>query len=98
VRRGTPFPSVDTGTSLDHGLVEEDVQLELVSEMSEGGVIFADGIESDRVEFITGQRVTIAIAALRLNLVRPVMQREARHEIPSPPAPRRNTQRGGRAR
>jgi NAD kinase len=65
-----PFPSVNTGTSLDHGFVEDDEPLEIVSEMSEGGVLFADGIESDRVEFVTGQRVRISIAESRLNLVR----------------------------
>jgi hypothetical protein len=39
--------------------------------MGEGGVIFADGIESDRIEFLSGQVVTIRVAANTLNLIIP---------------------------
>ncbi|MBN1955764.1 MAG: hypothetical protein JW900_12025 [Anaerolineae bacterium] len=66
-----PFPSVYTGTELDYGVVGPGQQLVLISEMGAGGVIFADGIEADNVEFIDGQRVTIGIAQARLNLVVP---------------------------
>jgi NAD kinase len=66
-----PFPSVSTGTALDHGFLSRGAQLEIVSEMGEGGVIFADGIESDRMEFVTGARVTIGVSEKTLNLVVP---------------------------
>jgi NAD kinase len=64
-----PFPSVATGTSVNFGFLVGDTQLVLQSEMDDGGVIFADGIESDRVQFLTGQRCTIGIAPERLRLV-----------------------------
>lgn len=66
-----PFPSVATGTSLDHGAIEPDEALEVRSEMGEGGTIFADGIESDRLEFADGQLVRVRRAAKRLCLVMP---------------------------
>jgi hypothetical protein len=65
-----PFPSVSTGTSLDGARLGEDEPLELVSEMDEGGVLFADGIEDDRVEFGFGARARFAVAPDRLRLVR----------------------------
>ena len=64
-----PFPSVVTGTSVNFGLLIGDTRLQLVTEMDEGGVIFADGIESDRVQFLTGQRCEVGIAPERLRLV-----------------------------
>jgi NAD kinase len=67
-----PFPSVSTGTALDFGFVESAQELVVTSEMGEGGSIFADGIESDRIDFSDGQTVRIGIAAQRLRLVAPV--------------------------
>jgi hypothetical protein len=64
-----PFPSVSTGTTLDHGWLGEDDVLEITSEMGEGGTIFADGIESDLMEFPGPQKVTVSVAKERLNLV-----------------------------
>lgn len=64
-----PFPSVATGTAVNYGQSNNDRPLTLQSEMDEGGVIFADGIEADRVEFLSGQRVEISIAPERLRLV-----------------------------
>jgi hypothetical protein len=69
-----PFPSVYTGTDLDFGILDTDGELVIYSEMGEGGVIFADGIESDRIEFLSGQVVTIRVAANTLNLVIPNRQ------------------------
>ncbi|HEX6902810.1 MAG TPA: hypothetical protein VF789_24055 [Thermoanaerobaculia bacterium] len=66
-----PFPSVDTQTTLSLGGLRYNQVLELRSEMAEGGVIFADGIEADRVEFLFGHVVTIGIAPSTLNLVVP---------------------------
>lgn len=64
-----PFPSVSTGTSLDHGYVDEKTPLSLVSEMGEGGTLFADGIEPDRIELPSGCGVTLGIAETRLRLI-----------------------------
>lgn len=64
------FPSVATGTSLTEGMVAEDGALELVSEMNEGGVVFGDGIEEDRLELSWGMRATVRVSPERLCLVR----------------------------
>jgi len=64
-----PWPSVASGASLNFGWVQTDASLRVVSEMGEGGVVFADGIESDCIEFVSGQSVQIGIAEQRLNLV-----------------------------
>lgn len=66
-----PFPSVSTGTSMSFGEVRAGAELVVTSEMGEGGTIFADGIESDRVEFLDGQTVRIGIAERTLRLVVP---------------------------
>lgn len=66
-----PFPSVSTGTTLDHGRLGEGERLTLFSEMGEGGVVFADGIESDRLDFLSGQVVELGLAERQLNLVVP---------------------------
>lgn len=65
-----PFPSVGTGTSIDGALLAREEPLELVSEMNDGGVVFGDGIEEDRIEFSWGTRVRIGAAEERLRLVR----------------------------
>lgn len=66
-----PFPSVSTGTGLDFGLLASDARLVLRSEMAEGGAIFADGIESDALEFLGGHSVTVRHAEEGLRLVVP---------------------------
>lgn len=66
-----PFPSVATGTSLTFGVINSGENLQLVSEMGEGGVLFADGIETDRTEFVSGQSVELSVASDVLNLVVP---------------------------
>jgi hypothetical protein len=70
-----PFPSVSTGTSLDFGLLEAQQALVVDSEMGEGGTVFADGIESDRLEFLDGHRLTIRVADRALALVVPARKR-----------------------
>jgi NAD kinase len=67
-----PFPSVYTGTDLNWGFLSVGFQLVLYSEMGHGGVIFADGIEQDYVEFLSGQEVSITVAQDTLNLLVPV--------------------------
>ena len=64
-----PFPSIATGTTLNFGLMESGQALVLESLMDDGGVIFADGIETDRIEFLSGQRCEIAVAPEGLRLV-----------------------------
>jgi NAD kinase len=64
------WPSLATGASLTSGPVDEGHSLVVTSQMNEGGVIFADGIEQDRLDFGWGRRVTVAVAARTLNLVR----------------------------
>jgi hypothetical protein len=39
--------------------------------MNEGGTIFADGIEDDRLDFAWGMRLEVALAPRRLQLVAP---------------------------
>ena len=64
-----PWPSVATGSSIEHGLLEEKESLEIVSEMNDGGALFGDGIEDDRVAFTWGMRATIRVAHERLRVV-----------------------------
>ena len=45
------------------------MRIEIVSELDEGGVVFGDGIESDRVDFGWGVQATIGVARERLRLV-----------------------------
>lgn len=66
-----PFPSVSTDTDLDVGFLGPDESLELTSEMGDGGVVFADGIEADYLEFLSGQRLRLSLARQRLNLLLP---------------------------
>ena len=63
------WPSVATGTALTQAIVTEGRAVEVVSEMDDDGVIFGDGIESDRIEFSWGRRVTLRAAATRLRLL-----------------------------
>jgi hypothetical protein len=65
-----PFPSVATGVSLDGAVLKEDATMSLVSEMNDGGVVFADGIEDDRLELGFGIRASVGVAPERLRLVR----------------------------
>lgn len=63
------WPSVATGTSVTQAIVAQGLALEITSEMDEDGVIFGDGIETDRLEFSWGRRVTLRAAADRLRLL-----------------------------
>jgi NAD kinase len=65
-----PWPSPATGTRLSSGRIDRQQRLELTSRMNEGGVIFADGIETDRMEFSWGMTVHIRPSEHTLDLVR----------------------------
>jgi hypothetical protein len=64
------FPSVGTGTTLQDGVISQHERLSVVSQMNEGGVIFGDGIEYDRIDFHWGMTASIEVADVRLQLVR----------------------------
>jgi NAD kinase len=63
------FPSVATSVSMTEGLLEGERTLSITSEMGEGGAIFGDGLEDDRIAFGWGARVTLGLASGGLRLV-----------------------------
>ena len=63
-----PFPSVSTGTTLRAGKIASST-FRVRSQMNEGGVIFADGIEQDFLSFDWGRELSIEVSAKRLRLV-----------------------------
>ena len=63
-----PFPSVATGTTMRHGILQAE-RLELTSRMNDGGVVFADGMESDFLSFGWGRRLEVGVANEVLQLV-----------------------------
>lgn len=66
-----PWPSMRTSAELVSGRISEDESLQVVSNIPAGGVIFADGMESDFLTFDNGARARVGIAAQALQLVRP---------------------------
>lgn len=67
VREAWHSPS--TGAELTDGDLSATECLRLTSELETGGVIFADGIESDHLSFERGQTVTVQTASRKLNLM-----------------------------
>ncbi|MGX6446759.1 hypothetical protein ACVU7I_01615 [Patulibacter sp. S7RM1-6] len=67
VREAWPGPA--TGTALSGGVLTADATLEVTCENGDGGTLFGDGIEQDRVPLDWGQRVTVGVAPGRLRLV-----------------------------
>lgn len=63
------WPSVHTQTELTAGLLSEGAVLGVRSEMNDGGVLFGDGIEDDRIELRFGAEVRITRAPQQLALV-----------------------------
>lgn len=66
-----PWPSVATGADIQWGRADTAAPLVVTSRMNDGGVIFADGIEQDRLAFGWGRKVMVAPSPRSLMLVRP---------------------------
>ena len=64
-----PWPSQTSGCRLASGLLRPPGALSLTSRINEGGVIFADGIEQDFLQFNWGQQVRVGLSERVLNLV-----------------------------
>lgn len=64
------WPSAATGVALSEGLVGEGQTLDLTSRMNDDGVVFGDGVESDTLQFLWGCRLTVRLAATRLQLLK----------------------------
>jgi hypothetical protein len=64
-----PFQSRTSNISITAGNIVERSPLEIESMMSQGGVIFSDGIESDFLSFNSGTIASIGIAKERAELV-----------------------------
>jgi hypothetical protein len=64
------FPSRTTGCAITEGVLGRRGSLELRSEMEQGGVVFGDGIEDDRIELGWGRRLVVCRARRTLDLVR----------------------------
>jgi NAD kinase len=64
-----PFPSVQSTANLVFGKITAQQPLHLVSQMSENGVIFSDGLENDFIEFNSGMQAEISLADKQGHLV-----------------------------
>jgi hypothetical protein len=64
-----PFPSKTTRTKMAFGQITRNNPLNVLSQMSENGVIFRDGIESDYLQFKSGIEASISIAEQKGRLV-----------------------------
>jgi hypothetical protein len=64
------WPSPGTGTAITEGTFGPPASVTITCELGEGGVVFADGIEADRLELQWGQALTVATADRSLRLVR----------------------------
>lgn len=100
-----PWPSQATGVDLASGRLGAGERLLVVSRMNEGGVVFADGMEGDRLDFAWGRTLTVSVddrqfrfvpgrGAVRGSEVPPMSRGAAqpvqpRAERPPPPAPAR---------
>jgi hypothetical protein len=63
-----PFPSIATGNSIQSGEMGLSEHLQITSMMNEGGTIFADGIEKDRLPFDWGRIASVGLSDKCLNL------------------------------
>ncbi len=82
------FPSVATMTTVTDGDLRGDELLEVRSEMNEGGVLFGDGIEADRIAFHWGITLTIGLARTHLHLLVGAGDKRRRARRPRAAVPR----------
>lgn len=66
-----PYASLHSQAGIAAGFIDERQALRIESQMPSGGVIFSDGVESDKLEFHSGAVATIGIARERAQLVFP---------------------------
>ena len=64
-----PFPSRTSKADVVFGKVTKGCQLKILSQMTENGVIFSDGIENDYLQFNSGVEATITVAEKKGYLV-----------------------------
>lgn len=64
------FPGSGFAATTTYGRLGINEHLTVTSEMNSGGVVFGDGIEEDRIEFLWGNIATIAVSKKQLRLVR----------------------------
>ncbi|MDX1925632.1 MAG: hypothetical protein SFV81_03890, partial [Pirellulaceae bacterium] len=64
-----PFSSRYSRATMIAGMLNEDKRLQVESTMSENGIIFSDGIESDGIDFNSGSIATVRVAQQRARLV-----------------------------
>jgi NAD kinase len=57
-----PWPSTTSSATITFGRITQGQPLRVLSQMTENGVIFSDGIEKDFVEFQSGVLATIGVA------------------------------------
>jgi NAD kinase len=72
------WPSVATGTEVTKGVIPSGERLVLASDMPEEGIAFGDGIESDPVEFLSGQQIALSVSETKLRLVQPATLEQRR--------------------
>ena len=63
------WPSATYAADVTEGTLERDDELVVTSALDDGGVVFGDGIEGDRLEFRWGVTARIRVAPKRLRLV-----------------------------
>lgn len=66
-----PWPSIQSQATLVCGQINKESPLNIISEMGEGGTIFADGMTSDAYPFPAGTWAKILPAPFQANLVLP---------------------------
>ncbi|MDH5403167.1 MAG: sugar kinase [Candidatus Heimdallarchaeota archaeon] len=64
-----PWTSINTGNNIIFGYLQIDQKLKIESMMSEGGVIFTDGIEHDNLSFNSGIVAKIGLSRKKVNLI-----------------------------
>jgi NAD kinase len=66
-----PFISRTSGAEIVFGRVFEGAELQIVSQMPRGGVIFSDGVESDYLDFNSGAIAHVGVADKKVHILAP---------------------------